>query len=237
MITLRLTRLAIAFALLVTVLPSVCRADQQFMVTLDTTNLAGGTHAYGAGAPYSLDFTLTSGNIPTQSNTVTISDISLGGGSSTPGTGTATGSASGDLSSAISLSSGVNMLNDFFQSFVPGTTVSFLVDLSTNYAGGTPDNFSFSILDTNLNPILTTDPSLANTLMNVDIVPGLTASSFNVSAGLDQNGSPTLGPPGVSAAATVPEPSTFLLTLTGALTFASASVWKRRAKPGNDSTV
>ena len=113
------------------------------------------------GNPFSLDFTLISGG--SFSNTVTLSNFVFTGGSATP-----TGSASGGFGGTLTLTSGTNAFNDFYQAFSNGTT-DIQFDLNTTtVTGGTPDNFSVSILDNTVAPIFTTD-STNSTLAQLEI--------------------------------------------------------------------
>src|SRR5437763_10811511 len=57
-------------------------------------------------------------------------------------------------------------LNEFTQQFEPGSMLSFMLTLSTNPEGPTPDVFAFSILDGALNPI---GDGLGHTLLWVNI--------------------------------------------------------------------
>jgi len=70
------------------------------------------------------------------------------------------------------------------------------------------DNFAFSILDTNGNPIPTTD-TFASTLLNFDLTPGLSASTVSV---FQTTQAPVIGPPTVTTpASSVPEPSSLVV--------------------------
>ncbi|HEY8993698.1 MAG TPA: NF038129 family PEP-CTERM protein [Lacunisphaera sp.] len=129
-------------ALIVTV---AAKADSSFSVSLDTSTLIG-----NPAGPYALDFQLNDGaGVGDGNNTATLSNFQFGGGSAS-GSPTWFGGASGSLASGVTLSD-TSPFNEFYQLFVPGAWLSFSVHLSTNFIpGGTPDLFSFAILDGNL---------------------------------------------------------------------------------------
>jgi len=140
--------LAVAAAL---VLGSAAEAQIAFQVQLNTSSLVG-----NPAGPYSLDFQLNDGSgWGDGNNFASISNIRFGGGTAW-GTGTTTGGASGDLASTVTLHDTSSLLNEFYQSFTPGSWLSFTVSLTTHTdAGPTPDKFSFAILDGNLFNIAT----------------------------------------------------------------------------------
>jgi hypothetical protein len=195
------------------------RADQVWTVSIDTSQLAA-----NYTGPFALDFEL----IGTNGNTVTLSDFAFGGGGAGPGPTFATPGASGDLGSSVTLTDdATNFFIDFNQQFTPGTTLHFTMDSTLIFPpGGTPDLFSMVILEqydttngynpfdlppTGGTPIPTTDPSGADTFLNVGINgPGLTT----VNAYNTPNGDITIA---VTPAGAVPEPSGGLLLLLGAL--------------------
>jgi hypothetical protein len=111
-------------------------------VSLDTSALIG--HPAG---PFSLDFELTDGSgTDDGNNTVTLSDFQFGGGGA-QGTATLVGGATGDLTSTVVLTDS-SFLNEFTQASSPGSVLTFTMQFTTNVdAGGTPDEFSFQILD------------------------------------------------------------------------------------------
>ncbi|HEY9155983.1 MAG TPA: NF038129 family PEP-CTERM protein [Opitutaceae bacterium] len=126
-------------------LASVASADIQFRVQLDTSSLIS-----NPSGPFSLDFQLNDGSgWGDANNWATISNLTFGGGSPT-GSASTMGGAWGDLGSSVALVDSDPLLNDFTQGFTPGSWLSFDVHLSTNVdSGGTPDEFSFAILDGN----------------------------------------------------------------------------------------
>jgi hypothetical protein len=137
------------------ILASTCLlASHQAEAALFHFDINTGVLNNASGNPFALDFTLISGG--SFSNTISISNFVFTGGTAT-GSTTPTGSVSGDLGSSITLTSGTNFFNDLYQSFSNGTTdIKFDVN-TTTILGGTPDNFSVSILDNNAVPLFTTD--------------------------------------------------------------------------------
>lgn len=212
MIRTRSISFALLLGLALAALSGAARADTMFDVTLDVSNLFGAGNTYGAGGPYSLDFSLTNGN-PAQSNTVTISAVMgvtpAGAATTTPGVG-----AGSDLSTTIVLNNvGGLLFVDFFQGISAGTVLTFHVDATTNLdtsnpAMITPDNFSFSILDSTNVSIPTTDVA-ANTFFSLDLTPSAT-----VPTGFSSTETPMIGPP-TFGLRSVPEPASLGLLVVG----------------------
>jgi hypothetical protein len=186
----------LALALVAALAPSA-RADLVFQVTVNNT-AALNTNAFGAGGPYALDFTLTTGG---NTNTVIISAFNLGGGSADSTTISPYGGASGDINNppgSVTVTDDANVnpsagaFNDFNEQFTPGLgPVTFTVDMTTSYISGTPDRFTFSILDSTGSPIPTTDTgnNNENALLGADITgPSMTLSNVETySAGSGPN--------------------------------------------------
>ncbi len=124
---------------------ALCGAQtQSYHIRMDTAPLVG--HAAG---PFALNFQFTdgSGNTPGDANnTVHLFNFNFGGGSGM-GTSATINGASGDLASGVTLTD-TDLLNDFAQTFTPGNELNFDVTLTNNAdASGTPDEFTFAILD------------------------------------------------------------------------------------------
>jgi hypothetical protein len=186
-------------------------------VTLDTSPLIG--HAAG---PFSINFQLNP-TVDPGNNTVTINNFNFGTGNAS-GTPTYINGASGDLYTAVTLTDSTLFLNYFSQTFVPGNLLSFTISFTPNMTvnedpglGGTPDQFTFAILDNLGFPIPTMFPSGA--LMTIDIVtPNPDVNTYATDPGTP----PTAGGPGITMNApqytvvgAIPEPTTVTLFLFG----------------------
>ncbi|PTY07106.1 hypothetical protein DB347_07270 [Opitutaceae bacterium EW11] len=127
---------ALAFA-------TVASAQLQYRVTVDTSSLVANPNG-----PFSLDFQLNDGSaVGDGNNSATLGNFQFGGGSGWGAIGTY-GGAAGSFASGITLSDTDPLLNEFYQGFVPGNSLSFDLTLTSNAElGDTPDIFSFAILD------------------------------------------------------------------------------------------
>jgi len=187
------------------------QGDVIYNVSLDTSPLIG-----NAAGPFSLDFQFTDGSgINDGNNTVTLSNFDFGAGGGT-GLPTTAGTVSGDLTSGFTLTDS-DFLNEFTQTFTPGATLDFTIDLTTNVdAGGVPpDEFTFAILDNTGAEIPTL--GLFDTLLLADIDssnPTLFAYASDTSRGTAATGDPiSLDAPIVTSA--TPEPSALWLPVCG----------------------
>jgi hypothetical protein len=179
---------------------TLATAATTYDVTIDTTPLDT-TQGY-------LAFDFLQG-FPVEDNTVTISDFTT---DATLGTLTPSGDATGTISPGPGTLDDINnFFNEFLQEVTFGTTISFNLSLTTNGAP-TPDNFSFYLLDSSQFPIITSDPSGADSLISIDITgPGLTPNVYT-----SADATATVTPAGSST----PEPGSFWLigiSLTGLL--------------------
>lgn len=137
---------------------AIASADVIFDVNVNTAPIEGQT------GYFAFDFI---GGTPVEDNTVTISDFST---DATLGTLTPTGDAFGSLTPGPGTLDDLQFFNEFLQQVSFGTTVSFVVDLTTNATAVTiPDNFAFYLLDSTQNPFETSDPSGADSLFNINI--------------------------------------------------------------------
>jgi hypothetical protein len=134
-----------------------------FRVGLNTKPLIG--HPAG---PFSLVLVVTDGSgIGEANNTVTVSDVDLGGGS-TLGAPLLLGGASGGLATVVTITDGA-FLNLFSEAFEPGNTLRFTLSMTTNdNEGETPDRFALSIVDGSGTPIATLAPA-GDFLLGIDL--------------------------------------------------------------------
>ena len=198
-----------------------CRADVFYNFSLDTSGLAG-----NANGPFALDFQLTSDD--TTSGVVNTAMLSLfvfgaGGG---PGVGSPfsdSGNTSGDLSSTVALNtSGGSVFNEFSQYFAPGSMLTFHLDLTNNpQSSGTPDEFTFQLIDNTLNEVPTTDPSGSDSLVIIDLTGGALQPEVFTTNGDGINITPVVPAP----TSAVPEPAALWL-LSAVLVFL---LWKKHA--------
>ena len=141
---------------------SVAQAELLFSLELDTSSLIG-----HIASPFFIEFQLNDGSgAGDGNNTALLSNFAFGGGTAL-GSATLDGGASGDLDSHVVLAED-QFFNSFVQEFVPGTLLSFDVELSTVVdLGPQPDQFSFAILDCSGVEIPTMSP--ADALLAIDI--------------------------------------------------------------------
>jgi len=186
----------------VTLTAATAKADgDSFNVTVNTSALSG---------TQTIVFGITDGD-GVADNNLALSGFAFGGGSAEGlanyiGTG-----ISGDLSSPIDLDdSGFSAL--FYQQFDPGSLLSFSLDTTNNFAGGTPDAFAMYICDATLSTCYSDDTS-SGAMLVLNLTGGtLTPSSFILNGASDQG----LAAPVVTAATTAaPEPTSFLLLAVG----------------------
>jgi len=157
----------------------LCKGDTIYAFALNTTSLVG-------NGPFTVDLQLLDGSGTPgdlNNNKVQLSPFSFGVGGSPSGKGMATGGASGNLTSGVTLADTV-FLNEYLESFTPGTLLSFTID-TTNVpdSGGTPDLFTLAILDGSGNELPTTGP--AEEFLDVSLTGGTTpqVASFSSAPG------------------------------------------------------
>jgi hypothetical protein len=218
------------------VLVGTAHADVIVDVTLNTTVL---TTAEAAAGPFSVAFQLDQGS-QADNNTATISDFSYGaGGGAGSGCPAALspcifGGAGGDISSSVELNTS-SAFNALVETFTPGASLSFLLDLTTNVdSGGTPDVFAFGILDSSGSPIPTLDPTGADTLLTINIDsanPSILTYATDASSNTLGGSGPTItmDAPIVSSPSAVPEPRLAGLFCVAVL-LAGTSLRRRKTK-------
>lgn len=211
------TRRVVALALLF-LSTTAAHADLiAYNVTLDTSLLAANKSSQG---PFAVDFQLSDGSSGdgVNNNTATVSGFALTGGALT-GSGNPTGSVSGDLSSGLTLSDN-GLLNDFNQAFTPGSSLSFVLDLTTNVSPSeqtTPDEFAFTVYSNNFT-------SLAS-LAVIDIsgpTPAVSSSGGSLGNGV------LVPEPNVQPSVVTPEPASLTLFAVGVAALAAGRGWRRR---------
>ena len=197
-------------SLCVGLLISTCQADVIYNVNLDTSGLVANSNG-----PFALSFQLTSGDTTSGVvNTALLSQFVFGNGGS-QGLGSPFpnfGNSSGDLGSSVSLNtSNGSFFNEFSQYFTPGDVLGFQLDLSNNTQfSGTPDEFTFQVIDSSLGGIPSNDPSGSNALLIVD----LTGSVLQPQAYTTNGDGVTITPVLSTPSSPVPEPSCFWLVVT-----------------------
>jgi hypothetical protein len=112
------------------------RADSVFEVTLNTAPLSG---------TQTLAFSLSQGDGLFE-NTVTLSDFNFGGGGPVGSPSYSGNGVSGDLGSTVTLAD-TDFSEFFSQTFNVGSTLSFLLDTTNVFDGGTPDGFAMYLCD------------------------------------------------------------------------------------------
>lgn len=166
----RTTFSALGVAVLAAATLSPARADSIFTVTLNTAPLT--TLPGSSAGPFAMAVQLTDGSgAGDANNTATLSNFQFGGGSAAacPGACSTFGGVTGSALSSIVLTDG-SFFSALVESFTPGSSLSFQVDLTTNVdAGATPDLFAFSLLDANGASLATLDPFGTDTLVSVNI--------------------------------------------------------------------
>jgi hypothetical protein len=206
----------------------ICQANTIFNLSLDTSGLVG-----NANDPFALDFQFSSGDTTSGvSNTATLSLFAFGAGGSA-GVGNPfpnSGNASGDVGSTVVLNtSGGSFFNEFSQNIAPGSMLSFQINLTNNpQSSGTPDEFTFQLIDNTLSGISTTDPSGSSSLVIIDLTGGtLTPRIFST------NGDSVAITPHVSLSQTeVPEPASVWLLAPTLL----ATLWFVRKRVPNTAS-
>jgi len=210
----RLFMRRIGFAIpLIWLCVSVGDAAVLYDISLNTAPLIG--HSAG---PFSLEFQLNDGNgTGDANNTASLTNFVLNGGVAL-GSPTLTGGAAGDLASGFSLIDS-SFFNQIIQGFTPGAALSFLLSLSTNLdSGGTPDEFSFAILDQTGTEIPTLS-SFFDVFVQIDIDsanPLVRTFATDTSRTPEGGGEPiNIDAPIVTPVSSVPEPMTLTLMLSG----------------------
>ena len=125
-------------------------------------------------------------------------------------------------------------LGFFAEQFAPGLQLNFSLDLTLNdESGGTPDRFTFFILDSSAVPLPTLAP-FGDYFFGADIYstgPLFDAYGSDTSRSLSVGGPASVPVPTITSVSSVPEPSTIYL-LGGAL-LAMAVIRNRKPRSGS----
>jgi hypothetical protein len=144
----------IILAAMASLAASTAGAAAIFDVNVNTTALVG------AGT-FSIDFQFIDGSgspIDLNNNTVSVTNFNFGTGGAL-GAPFLFNGAAGSLAAGVTLND-TQFFNEFTQDFNAGNFLSFRIQLTTNAdPGGTPDEFSFAILDSSGFEIPTTGPA------------------------------------------------------------------------------
>jgi hypothetical protein len=200
----------IALTVLLATLTAAAASAQSFDVTLNTSPLSG---------TQTLAFGFTDGD-GLGNNSATLTAFNFGGGGAL-GSPTDFGTGiSGDLTSGIALNDS-DFSSLFTQQFTAGSSLSFLLNITDNFAGGTPDAFAMYVCDASLTTCYSDDmASGAMLVLNLSGGP-LAPGNFILNGASDQD----LSAPVVTVPS-VPEPSTLLLWATGlAALFGAKKIW------------
>ncbi len=161
-------------------------------VTVDTSALAG-TSAQ-------LAFDLIDGD-GVSNNSATISGFATTG---TLGAASSTGGVSGTLVPGPIIISDTAFFNELLQGITFGSSLAFTLELTTNFAGGLPDSFSFFLLNSAGTSSLVTTNLLGDALFLIDIVGSPTGNIL-----VATSTSPSV--PASVIPLAVPEPRTLVL--------------------------
>jgi hypothetical protein len=194
-----------------------------YNISMNTAPLIG-----DAAGPFSLEFQLNDGRgVGDANNTANLTNFLFSRGAAV-GSSTLAGGATGNLTSGVSLTDS-SFFNQFVQGFTPGNALSFRLSLSTNVdSGGTPDEFSFAILD-HTGTEIPTLASFFDVFVQIDINstnPVVRTFATDTSRTPEGGGTPiNIAAPTATLVSSVPEPTMMTLTLSGLVALLG---WKRR---------
>jgi hypothetical protein len=200
---------ALSSAFLFAMASSSQAANLVYWVTLNVGTLVGNPNGL-----FSLDLQLAPGS-NNVTNSVTLSNFSVTGGSLSGTASFSAGGFSGSSASSITLTNTSGSDNEYAETFSAGTTqILFKVTETLNsetVGSGTPvpEQFNVAVFDNGLNNLTTTDPSGFGALVTSVIASGQTLSSVQTFS--------STSPSGVtSSVSSVPEPASAGLLLLGA---------------------
>jgi hypothetical protein len=158
--------------------------------------------------PFFLDFQLNQGS-GSLINSVTLSGFTFTNGGVSE-SASLFGNATGSMAGSVNLfTSAGSPFNEFFQGFSAGTTnIHFNISITENSPGATPDQFTLAILNSQAgNPQIGTNAPDGVSLLTLPITNLMTLANVATFS--------STSPGGVTATASVPEPSAFFAFLTG----------------------
>jgi hypothetical protein len=181
------------------VVPTPVRADLAFDVNLNTAS-------FSSSSSYAIGFDLIDGD-GLLNTTITLSGFSFSGGAPI-GSPSLSGGAIGSLATTLVLSD-TSFLNELYQGFSPGTSLSFHAVIDTTASpDSVPDSFAFYLYRDG-NVVTTSDPNGVNSVLSADLTTSTTLNNINTSSSTD----PSVAFDAPSVTAAVPEPSTFLIAM------------------------
>jgi hypothetical protein len=190
-----------ALAFMLSVASGVSADPVVYKVSLNTSSLVG-------TGSYFMDFQFTDGD-GVINNAVSLSNFALGTGGAATGSPTSLGSSSGDVHSLVTMTD-TTFFSSFTQPFTPGADLAFDLSLTGNFSAlGSPDRFSFGLLDS-LGLAIPTH-GLANELLAIDITNPLTVTVFSS----DSSRTPMIPAPRPTQVHPTPEPSSLALLAVG----------------------
>lgn len=158
--------------LLATALGAASASALSITVIVDTTPIAG-TQGF-------LAFDFIDGDLAV-GNTATLDNFGTDGLAAPLST---SGDVTGDLLNTPLVLGDSSFFNEGLMPFLYGTIFGFTLDLTENGTGlPAPDEFSLFLFDGALNPLGTTDPTGANAILAIDIVPGAVNPTIYLSTG------------------------------------------------------
>jgi len=196
--------------------PRIGRADS-FDVSLNTSPLSGSTQILAFGLNDS----------DGSSNTISLSGFSFGGGSAIFGPGSpdcTLGGAlsgvgcSGNLTSGVTLSDATTTEVFFDQEFNVGSSLSFEMTTTNNFAGSIPDGFAMYLCNSTLTDCYSDDPSGSGAMLILGLAgTPLAPSSFDLyTASAEELPAPVVTTTSAGSS-NVPEPPAVLLLGFGVL--------------------
>ncbi len=184
-------------------------AALSFNVYINTSSLLSSPAS--ASGPFSLDFQFNDGGV-LNNNTATITSFNYNGGSATGSAFLSDPGVTGNISSTVTFNNSAPF-QELYQTFTPGASLSFAVNLSTAVDGIVPDLFSIAILDSALQNITTN--GFGDSLVQVNLDSASPTVAFSSGTG------------NFSGVAATPEPSRAILLVAG---LAATAFRRRRSK-------